>query len=117
MDVINAAYTLQCDPILEPENVFPAFAWTKYTVQSCYESVVDKIFDQGSGVVGDITSSRISLDGCLDPDTDMDDAFVQSIWPVILQDPKVILVLERYGVTELKSGWFTRSRRGQRGPM
>lgn len=83
MDVIDTAYTLQCNPVLEPENVFPAFAWAKYSVQSGYESIVDKIFDQGSGMVGDITSVGVSLNGCLDPDADVDDAFIQSIRPVV----------------------------------
>lgn len=76
MDVIDAAYTLQCNPVFEPENVFSAFAWAKHSVKSGYESVVDKIFNQGSRMVGDITSVGVSLNGCLDPDADMDNAFV-----------------------------------------
>lgn len=76
MDMINTAYALQCNPVLEPENVFLAFTWTKDSIQSGCESIVDKVFDELSGKVGDITSSRVSLDGSLDPDADVNDAFV-----------------------------------------
>ena len=69
------------------------------------------------GVVGDITGSGIGLNGCLDPNTNVHNAFVQSVWPVVLENPEVILDPERDGVTKFKLWWIIRSRRGQRSPV
>jgi hypothetical protein len=117
MDMIDATDTLQCDPVLEPENVVLAFACAKDSVQFDCKRVVDKVLNQMPRVVGDITSIGISLNGCLDPNTDVNDAFVKSIWPVVLENPKVFLDLERDRITKLKLWWITRSRRGQRSPV
>jgi hypothetical protein len=117
MNVIDATDTLQCHPVLEPENVILAFASAKYLVQFDCERVVHKLLYQMPRVVGDITGIGISFNGRLDPNTDVNDVFVQSVWPVILEDPKVILDFERNRVTKLKLWWIARSRRGQRGPV
>lgn len=69
------------------------------------------------GVVGDITGTGIRLDRCLDPNTDVNDTFVQSVWPVIFENFEVVLDLEWNWITKLKLGRITRSRRGQRGPV
>jgi hypothetical protein len=117
MDMIDATDTLQCHPVLEPENVILAFASAKDLVQFDCERVVHKLLNQMPGVIGDITGIGISFNGRLDPNTDVNDAFVQSVRPVILEDPKVILDFERNRVTKLKLWWIARSRRGQRGPV
>jgi hypothetical protein len=117
MDMIDATDTLQCHPVLEPENVILAFTCAKDSVQFDCKRVVDKVLNQMSRVIGDITSIGISLNGCLDPYTYVNDAFVQSVWPVILEYPKVILDLERDRITKLKLWWITRSRRWRRGPV
>ena len=117
MNVINTTDTLQCNPVLEPENVIFAIPWSKDCVQFRCKGVFDKILDQMPRVSGDITRAVVGLDRCLYPNTDVNYAFVQSIWPVVLENPKVFLDLEWNGVTKLKLWWITRSRRGQRGPV
>lgn len=109
MDVIDTANALQCYPVLEPQNVVFAFACAIDCVQLDGKSVVDKLLYQMPGVIGNITSARVSLDRCLDPYADVNNAFVQSIWPVVLQDFKVILDLEWNRVMKLKFWWITGS--------
>lgn len=115
--MIDTTDALQCYPVLEPEYVIFAFACTKHCVQFRCKGVLDEFLDQMPRMVGDITSTVVGLDRCLDPNTDVNDAFVQSIWPVILENPKVVLDLERNGITKFKLWWITRSRRWQRGPV
>lgn len=110
MNMIDATDTLQCYPVLEPEDVVFAIACTKDRVQFRRKSVPDKLLDQMPGVVGDITSTVVGLDRCLDPNTDVNNAFVQSIWPVVLENSEVLLDLEWDGITKLKFWWITRSR-------
>lgn len=116
MNVIDTADTLQCNPILEPENVILAFSCAKYRVQFRCKGASNKFLDQKPRMVGDITSAVVGFNRCLYPNTDMNDAFVQSIWPVVPEDPEVILDLEWDRVTELKLWWITGSRRGQGSP-
>jgi hypothetical protein len=117
MDVIDTTDTLQRNPVLEPENMILAFARAKDCVQFDCKRIVHELLNQMPRVVGDITSAGIRLNGCLHPNTDVNDAFVQSIRPVVLEYPEVILDLERDRITKLKLWWITRSRRGQRGPV
>jgi predicted thioredoxin/glutaredoxin len=117
MDMIDTTNALQCYPVLEPENVIFAFACSVDCVQLDGKSVVDKLLYQMPGVVGDITSARVSLNRCLDPNTDVNDACVQSVGPVVLQDSKVVLDLEWNRVTKFKFWWITGSWRWQRSPV
>lgn len=60
-------------------------------------------------MVGDITSARVGLDGCLEPNAYVNDAGVQSIGPIILEDFEVVLVLERNRIKKLKLGGLPRN--------
>jgi hypothetical protein len=83
MDVINTSNTLQCYPVFEPENVILSFTCAIDCIQLNSKSVIDKLLYQVPGVVSDIASARVSLDRCLDPDTDVNDAFGQSFLRIL----------------------------------
>lgn len=115
--MINASNTLQGNPVLEPENVFFAFALTKDGVQLVNKSPTNKVIDDGPRLGRDIARFRVSCYRSLDPDTDMDNALSKSIRPVVTKNHKIIRLLEWNRVTKLE-GWRVRRRfRRQRCPM
>lgn len=108
----TSSHTLQCNPVLEPNNTVSTVTGSKCLVQSSREGLVDEVFNQSSRLGRDITGLRIRSNGCLQPNAYVRDSWRQAIWPVVLQDSEVILIRERGRVPELESWWLLRRRFG-----